>query len=545
MHDERTLGDLMESLKDLDHSTCLEVCDLLDRWVDGPQSDHAKESLRERLRRRLFASDLHTTAVGARLDRVLSKLEPADIVVRHRWLFASGAPVYDFHDKSLTFEEKLEQVRIRQRDVLRTIWRERGFGGLEQLITDEHAAHTTGSLMSELLSGTKETVPFVRWCLDKMPAQSARWYESCLESFLWRTEPDSLPELVNDISRTHGESGRLRVFVSMPYRKAWKLLDAEPETFRTAYWERVEFDPGKYSSDDVHEMIDRLLTADRPLAALTCVSLGWDAVETSRLVRLLHALAGIEERFDGSGIPHAFKSLDRRSDVATEDKAKLEFTFFRVLEKSEYRMPNLVRQIMASPAVYAEAVIRAFRREDEGDDPPSLSIEDADRRKDVATAAYDLLQWFPRVPGSDARGGVDAAHLHEWLDNVRALCAQHARVAVGDRRIGDLLSRAPPDDDGRWPCRAVCEALERIASAEIETGFIIGTNSARGVVTRQIGEMGDQERELAAKYRSWEQQIAYEFPRVGAILERIAAGYDNDASRRDTMANLQRRFPNW
>ena len=545
IHDERTLGDLMESLDDLDHPTGLEVCDLLDRWVDEPQSDHAKESLRERLRRRLLDSKLRTTAIGARLDGTLSKLEPADIVVRHRWLFASGAPVHDFRDTSLTFEERFERVRIRQRDVLRTIWRDRGFVGLEHLIKDEHAARVTGSLMPEILRGTKETVSFVRWCLDRMATRGARWYESCLESFLWRIEGDSLPELVDEISRTHGEGGRLRVLVSMPYRKAWKLLDAEPETFRTAYWERIEFGPGKYSSDDIHEMVDRLLAANRPLAALTCVCLGWDALETSRLVRLLHALADIEEWFDGSGIPDAFTSLDRRSDVPAEDKAKLEFTFFRVLERSEYGMPNLVRQIMSSPAVYAEAVIRAFGREDEVDDPPHLRIDNADRRKDVAMAAYELLEWFHRVPGSDARGVVDPAHLHQWLDDVRALCAQHGRVAVGDLSIGTLLSRAHPDDDDRWPCRAVCEALERISSAEVETGFIIGTSNARGVVTRQIGETGDQERELAAKYRGWAQQVAYEFPRVGAVLERIAEGYDGDASRRDTMANLQRRFPNW
>ena len=545
MHDERTLGDLACSIEGLDHAAGLEVCDLLDRWVDEPQSDHAKESLRDRLRRLLLTSDLRATAIGARLDRVLSKLDPADIIVRHRWLFASGAPVHDFRDKSLTFEEKFERVRIRQGDALRAIWRERGFAGLEHLITDDHAARVTGSLMPEILSGTKETVSFVRWCLDRMPAQGARWYESCLESYLWRADADSLPELADEISRTHGDSGRLRVFVSMPYRKAWNLLEAEPETFRTAYWERIEFGPGKYSSDDIHEMVDRLLAANRPLAALTCVSLGWDAVETSRLVRLLHALADIKEWFDGSGIPEAFASLDRRSDVPAEDKAKLEFAFFRVLERSEYRMPNLMRQIMSSPAVFAEAVIRAFGREDDRDDPPHLRIDDADRRRGVAMAAHHLLQWFDRIPGSDTRGVVDAERLHEWLDDVRALCAGHGRAAVGDIRLGDLLSRAHPDDDDRWPCRAVCEALERISTAEIETGFIIGTNNARGVVRRQIGEMGDQERELAAKYRRWAQQIAYEFPRAGGILERIAAGYDDDASRRDTDANLQRRFPNW
>ena len=42
-----------------------------------------------------------------------------------------------------------------------------------------------------------------------------------------------------------------------------------------------------------------------------------------------------------------------------------------------------------------------------------------------------------------------------------------------------------------------------------------GTQNARGVVRRTFGEMGDQERELAAKSRGWAQQIAYEFPRAG------------------------------
>ena len=88
-------------------------------------------------------------------------------------------------------------------------------------------------------------------------------------------------------------------------------------------------------------------------------------------------------------------------------------------------------------------------------------------------------------------------------------------------------------------------ANRRMSCGEVDRGFIIGTQDARGVVTRHPGEGGDQERTLAAKYRDWAQQIAYEYPHVGSILERIADCYERDAGRQDTDANLQRRFPNW
>ena len=545
MHDEKTLGDLVGSLEELDDPARQAVCELLDRWANEPQSDQAKESLRVRIRRCLVARNFRASPTARRIRRVLAKLEPADIVVRHHSVFASGLPHYEFEHEKLTFEEKFKRIRIRQRDALREIWRERGLGGLNGLCTHEYAIHVVGSLMAELLSGTKETVPFVRWCLDKISENGARRYEPCLESFLWKIDTDSLRALTDKVGRSHGESGRLRLFVSMPYRKAWALLETEADMFRGAYWERVEFGPGEYSAEDLHELVDRLLEADRPLAALQPVSLNWDAVETSRLTKLLHALAGVTKRFDGSGIPGAFESLDRRFEVTVEEKAKLEFMFFRALRQSRYRVPNLARQMVSSPGLYAEAVIRAFPRRNRGDDPPELRIDDAEQRKDLAMVARDLLQWLYRIPGSDTRDAIDGEKLTAWLAEVRALCVRYGRAEAGDLSIGTLLSHAPRDDDGRWPCRPVCEALEWMSSGEVDRGFIIGTHNARGVVTRHLGEGGDQERTLAAKYRDWAQQIAYEYPHVGSILERIAEGYDHDSVRQETNANLQHRFPNW
>ena len=103
--------------------------------------------------------------------------------------------------------------------------------------------------------------------------------------FLSKIGAESLPALADEIGRSHGESGRLRLLVSMPYGKAWELLETQSDAFRNAYWEKVEFGPGRYPAGDLHELVDRLLEVGRPLAALQAVSLDRDAVESSRLTK--------------------------------------------------------------------------------------------------------------------------------------------------------------------------------------------------------------------------------------------------------------------
>ena len=545
LHDERTLGDLVDSLEELDDPTCDAICDLLDQWADEPQSDQAKESLRERIRRCTFTRDFRASPAAGRIRRAMAKLEPEDLVIRHRWLFASLWPRCRLEDADSNFDQVAERVHLQRQDALRSVWRERRFNGLNGLCAYGDATHVVGSLMPNILRGTKETVPFVRWCLDKMSENGAQRFEPCLTSFLCGIDADSLPVLVNEIGKSHGESGRLRLFVAMPHWKAWELLESESDTFRQAYWEKADFDPAIYSAEEITVLVDRLLEADRPVAALKSVSPSWDAVETARLTKLLHALAGVRKRFDGSSIPDAFTSLDQRPDLAVEEKAKLEFMFFRALRRSRYRMPNLAGQLASSPGLYVEVIIRAFPRRDHGADPPELHIDDTEQRQDLTMVPRDLLQWMSCVPGSDASGAVDSERLKSWLAEVRATCTQYGRAAAGDLTIGELLSRAPPDDDGRWPCQTVCEALEFMSSGDVDRGFIIGAHNARGVVTRHIGEGGDQERALAAKYRGWAQKLAYEYSHVGGILARIAEGYTREAGQQDTNAHLQRRFPNW
>ena len=117
--------------------------------------------------------------------------------------------------------------------------------------------------------------------------------------------------------------------------------------------------------------------------------------------------------------------------------------------------------------------------------------------------------------------------------------------------IGGFLARAPADEDGVWPCRPVCEALESMASEEVALGFVIGARNLRGVHYRgegrdlasaRHGEAGDQERDLATRYRGWACKLVYEYPYVASLLERIVVTYDQEAKWEDTESQIRQRL---
>ena len=160
----------------------------------------------------------------------------------------------------------------------------------------------------------------------------------------------------------------------------------------------------------------------------------------------------------------------------------------------------------------------------------------------MASTAYRLLNRIGHIPGTGEDGKIDAEALVNWITEVRRLCAEHGRIEAGDENIGQLLSKAPAEEDGRWPCPPVCEAMERFAYQHIGIGFNVGIQRARGMTSRAIGEGGAQERELAARYRSWAKQYAFDYPYVSSVLQSVAAEYDWHAKRHDTKVEIEKRL---
>jgi hypothetical protein len=219
--------------------------------------------------------------------------------------------------------------------------------------------------------------------------------------------------------------------------------------------------------------------------------------------------------------------------------ARLEFLFIRALDHTEHGIRNLERQLAESPRLFVQVLALAFKRNDGGQDPPEWRIQ-TEHREALWSAAYSLLDKIRRIPGTGDDGTIRVADLKAWVIEARSLCLEHGRAVIGDQKIGQILAAAPVGDDGIWPCAAVREVLEDVASLEIAIGMGIAVYNSRGFHARS--EDGADERALASKYRTWSHQLAFEYPYVANLVEQIAARYDHEADREDSDAAVRRRL---
>lgn len=551
-HDEGTLGDLVESLQGIPEEDQAKVWDLIDEW-SRDASEAAKASLRERIRRYAFTRRGRgrgfSEASRERAGKAYDSLRPDDPVIRHGWLFAENwvqESAYEMEDEDFDHRKHDERIDNLRHEAMGEICSERGFEGIKELLTDSGASGVIGRYAASCVTGLEPQVDFILYCLslDGDLRSKGEW---CLQGFLFAIGDDQRAQLLQVTAERLPFNERTRLFVCAPFKATtWRILDGHDEEIRSGYWNDVFPSWGQHSPAELTELIDRLVEVRRPRAAFHAVHMDFEEIETSRLKRLLRDVATVNVepadhfKLDRYYISRALDSLDGRAGVTQEEMARLEFLFIDALQDSQHGIPNLEEQIAQTPELFVQAVAFAYKRSDKEEDPPEWRIENTEQRVAVALAAHRVLDQMTKIPGTDEEGTIKAASLASWLAEVRRLCREYARAHVGDHCLGQLLAKAPAGEDGHWPCDAVCEAMEEIASQNIASGFQIGVHNSRGVVSR--GEGGEQERELAGKYRAWAKRLDVDYPYVGRVLEGIAESYKHEAQWWDTRASISERL---
>ena len=550
-HDEKTLGDLIESLSRMAEKDRTKVWDLIQEWSqNATESD--KAALRERIRCSAFSRQGRQKLEEATRDRareVYDSLCPHDPVIQHGWLFASHwvrESADEIEEEDFDYKKHAKRIDRLRREAMTEIWTKCDFQGVKELLADSGAAYTVGYYMSSCVTGVKPQIVFIKCCLS-LDGDFQSKAEQCLQGFLAAIEENSRAGVLQAAAKELSAEECVWLFVCAPFQAStWRLLDGYGEDIHAEYWRNVSPSWIRYSPAELTELIDCLLEVQRPRAAFHAVHMNVKDIETSRLKQLLRAVATVNAEPEGHYplesyyISEALNSLDIRPGVTRDEMVELEFMFIKILKHSEHGIPNLENQITESPEFFAYVVALIYKRSDDGEDPPEWRIENPKEKRVAASAAYHLLNEITKVPGTNDDGKIDGHALTAWISEVRQLCCNYARVDVGDYCVGELLAKAPAGKNGIWPCEAVCEAMEEIASKNIGEGFRIGTLNSRGVVAR--GEGGKQEQELAAKYRAWAKYLRFDYPFVGRILEDIAVSYDRDGERWDSEAEVRKRL---
>ena len=83
--------------------------------------------------------------------------------------------------------------------------------------------------------------------------------------------------------------------------------------------------------------------------------------------------------------------------------------------------------------------------------------------------------------------------------------------------------------------------MEEMQSEFVSRGAYTGLCNARGAYMRKEG--GDQERELANKYRSWADALQFTHPFLStSVLMAMVRTYEREAEQHDTEAGVVRRL---
>ena len=547
-HDEETLGDLIERLHVMDERDRAAVWHVIDDWARTETDKRARALLRAKIGFVVLRWGQSRGLDGGQMDRareVWTELGPKDPVGRHAWLFAAGW--LDYPDDALDIAEFEKRVDEQRREAMKAIWTVRGFDGALELAA-ESDGWTVGRYAAGCAAEPDSAGDVLRTCLSTGTGSPEK-LNAFTSGFISCLDEDVRSAVILAVAATAKVDQRVCLFKCAPFRdETWRLLDRQDARVRDRYWREVSPLMARFTESETSEVIDRLVEAGRPWEAFSVVGFDWAKVETSRLKRLLAALVeaapppGRQFNLDSWSLSKALDSLDGRPGVTVDEMAQLEFAFIDRLDRSEHGIPNIERRVAKSPALFVQALALSTTRDDDGQDPMEWRVDDPGRRKALGHAAYLLLDSVGFLPGVDTGGRGDADVLSRWVAEARRLCAEHGRAGIGDERIGQLLSRAPAAEDGSWPCRAVCEVLQTIASRDVAAGFEVGVYNARGVHSRSLDEGGVQERALSAKYRAYAERLTFDYPYVANILERIAEAYDWEAEREDSEVLRRKRL---
>lgn len=539
-HNEKTLGDLIERINIMPEEEQSRIWDLVDDWTKNA-SEVAKSVLRERIRRSAF------TRRGRRKDLkgggrnraqiAYEKLASKDPVFKYKWIFESDwvEPSYDeLEDEHYDYKTSTKKIAEDRKKALQEIWREQGLDGVIKLANEVEPVHLVAGYLFDSNPKGLNLSSLLTDVIDDKRFNSEQKRDGFVSTLLRCVSLEMRDQFFDRAIESGIKGVRLAKLLTLAPcdRATWNKVGHQSKTVRAKYWQTVRPWVREYTEDDLALLIDALLEEARPRAAFFAAHMDWSKIETPRLMRLLKALISSNEsvkeyQLEAYDISAAFESLNSRPDKNVEQLANLEFQFIGVLtdDDTEYGIPNLQREFSKSPKLFADIVAMATKRSDDAQDPPELIIQDLDKQQQVAKACYTALNHINQAPGYDKETqSIDVRSMLDWLTEARSRLSALGRQNIGDQFIGQLLARHNPESEADWPADEICEALETMGSDHIAKGFANQIFNSRGV--HWTSGDGQQERELAQKYRSHSRHLAFEYPFVSSILESIAATYD-------------------
>ena len=469
-----------------------------------------------------------------RLENLAALFAPDNPAALYGWLFGYRPDLPDGDDALETsWKARKERVRSARVKAVELMITEDGIDVLESLADQVEDPLGLGLAAGSSDSGIAQTDNLLRLLADATPsrarlaigfamarhrAEGDNWVGRQLRRANLALSPDQEAALLHVLPAT---------------TETWEFVRERGEPTRLAYWRKIGVHT--ISSEHVSEATQLLIEVGRQLAAVDLLALNnrGDSKPSPELVaKVLKAAISAEGQHEepiGDLAYSVGELLDglHESGFDQATLAHLEWAFLPVVDHFDRRPKALHRLLSDSPDFFIEVLSLVYRAK--GEEPVDLGDEDQRR----ARMGFRLLDDWRRIPGQQDDGTVVSDRLREWITATVERLEEVGRRTVGLQIIGQALSGSPADPDGSWPCTAVREIIETLASTDLEQGLQVGVFNSRGVVTRDPAAGGAQERALAEKYDGLAAVVSTTSPRTARTLRSIADVYRRYARRQD------------
>ncbi|QEN86749.1 hypothetical protein FZC33_10595 [Labrys sp. KNU-23] len=517
----------------------------LDKWIAThlDQRDVVWSALNDLANKHNAFADAEwalTKDVQQALEGLVVKHESTDAVRRSLWLFDSWLP-----QMGSKFEENEALANGARSDAVRDVIADRGTEGLLELATLAKEPGLVGLFAAD---HAKELVEIAFWIEHALLEQTenSRLFIISLSAKALQRSPTEWQQLITDRHKEGylSDDNLPQLLLGWPDGvDTWNFVKGFGEAVEAEYWKQKRPFALTGSHEELLEGVNSYMRVGRFQASLSASHRRTAELPTDVITHILKSLIQeLNTNIDQAQLTQHFvdiffNELDKRSDIHQNEIARLEYVYFPLLRDRKRKFA--IHQLMATdPEFYISLITSIFRAAGEQEEKATVSEERTEGQRAKWSLDYRLLSQFSTLPGADG-DGVEFDTLMQWISAVRALGEKSDRKEVTDIYIGHLLAHAPPDPDGAWPHKSVRRVVEQLNAPSVERGIATERFNMRGVYTKSMTEGGEQERELATRYRNWA-KTSDTYPRTARLLERIAEGYDHEAKDADQKSNLDR-----
>lgn len=515
---------------------------IIERKDNICESDIIEHTLREELTRHLSIPEAAWALSEKELEpykKLLSDIEPKNVVMKHRWMF---------EDMYLRLPQKIEtdlekDYRMKQeiRDkAVKEILSERGREGIWELISVVKCPSSVVNSMillygDGLLRDTCER-------FGKNIVDVAFLQEFFRRLFLQKGEDDYM-RIIEDV-KLYDNTTCLSVCLYAPEynEKLATIANDCGEEIETLYWQNISV--VYVIIPNPMQIIDKLIWVDRFDKALELIyhnknsSLIPDIIKVNVIKGLMfRGHQDFTPHIDWFYIDNVIEDLDKSEDPEIiQILVQIEFFAYRAFaDRRNINDLRFIKELMSKPELLIELIMMVYKSDDGNEE--EVSESEQNNKKVVARCAFSILYDLSCCPGVDDQGNVNPYVLRSYIYRLYELSVERHRTQVVDMVVGTLLGNLPRNVS--YPQAILGEIVEELKSDSVDEHIRIRIFNSKGVTVRGFAEGGDQERSLAALFRSYRDKVKFTYPRLAKIFTKLMNDYERGANREDCVAQLE------